>query len=142
MEATVADFLTAAINRDVDAMMETLAPDARLESPVSGRMVIQGDKDLRVLLKTVFGTVRKLTWEPPIGDGSMRVAIGHMKIGPFKLRDATLFELDEEGRIRTMRPHLGPLPAFVVFALALGPKMAIHPALLVRALRRKQPAAG
>lgn len=138
MEATVADFLAAAVNGDVDAMMKALAPEARLESPVSGRMVIQGDRDLRRLLKAVFGTVRRLTWEPPIGEGSKRVAIGHMKIGPFNLRDATLFELDDDGRICRMRPHLGPLPAFVVFTLALGPKMAIHPGLLLRALRAKK----
>lgn len=136
MEDAVADFLAAAVDRDVDAMMGTLAPDARLESPVMGRMVIQRTGDLRVLLRAVFGTVRKLTWEPAIGDGQVRVAVGRMKVGPFKLRDATVFDLDDEGRIARMRPHLGPLPALIVFAIALGPRMMIHPGLLWRALRR------
>ena len=136
MEGSVPDFLTGAVNRDVDAMMGTLAPDARLESPVMGRMVIRGTGDLRVLLEAVFGTGRGLTWEPLIGDGSVRVAVGQMKIGPFKLKDATVFDLDEEGRISRMRPHLGPLGPLIVFAMVLGPKIVIHPGVLWRAVRR------
>jgi ketosteroid isomerase-like protein len=34
---------------DMKALVETLAPDAQLISPISGRMVFRGKGDLRVL---------------------------------------------------------------------------------------------
>jgi hypothetical protein len=55
-------------------IMSTLAPDAELESPLSGRMVFRGHGDLKVLLAAVYGGLSDVTWQPIIGDGSTRVA--------------------------------------------------------------------
>jgi hypothetical protein len=49
-----------------------------------------------------------------------------------------VFELDPDGRIRRIRPHLRPWLASTWFALAIGVKVARHPGVIWRALRRPE----
>ncbi len=115
--------------------MESLSEDAELVSPLSGRMVFRGRDDLRVLLGAVYGTITGLTWSRELVDGDTRVVIGECRVGPLKLDDAMILELNADGQVRRMRPHLRPWLALTLFALMLGPKMARHPGVIVRALR-------
>lgn len=46
-----------------------------------------------------------------------------------------VFELGDDRLIRAIRPHLRPWLATTVFALKLGPKVARHPGVMLRALR-------
>lgn len=135
-ESTVARYRAASEANDIDAMMRTLALDAELVSPLSGRMVFRGREDLRVLLSAVYGSLRDLRWHDEVGDTATRVVIGEGRIGPLRLGDAMVFELAEDGLIRRIRPHLRPWLALTLFALALGPKVARHPGVVLRALRR------
>jgi hypothetical protein len=61
--------------------------------------------------------------------------IGDFKIGPLRGTDAMAFDLDGEGRISSIRPHLRPWLATTLFALLLGPRVARHPGVVWRALR-------
>lgn len=133
---SVAAFCDATRTNDLDALVATLAPDAELISPLSGRMVFRGHDDLRQLLGTVYGDLRDLTWDEVIGDGPTRVAISEGRVGGVTITDALVFELDGSGRIRRLRPHLRPWLATTVFAVRLGPKLVRHPGVLRRALRR------
>ena len=54
----IAEYRTASEANDVDRLVDTLAPDAELISPLLARRVIRGKKDLRLLLAAVYGTVR------------------------------------------------------------------------------------
>ena len=121
---------------DIDGMMETLAPDAELVSPLSGRMVFRGQTDLRVLLTAVYGSMTGLRWREEVGEGDVRVVVGDAAVGPLKIGDAMVFELAPDGRIQRIRPHLRPWLALTLLALKLGPKMGRHPGVLRRALRR------
>ncbi|OBJ39939.1 hypothetical protein A5630_26435 [Mycolicibacterium mucogenicum] len=116
--------------------MAALAPDAELISPLSGRMVFRGRDDLRVLLTAVYAGMRNLEWENVIGDGRTRVAVSRGRIAGLTITDALVFELDDAGLIRRLRPHLRPWLAVTVFALLLGPRLAAHPGVARRALRR------
>jgi hypothetical protein len=136
MDDAVARYRAASEINDIDAMMETLAPDAELVSPLSGHMVFRGQKDLRVLLSAVYGTLRDLTWSSEVGDGKVRAVIGDTKVGPLKLSDAMIFELADDGQIQRIRPHLRPWLAVTLFALLLGPKVGRHPGVVRRALRQ------
>jgi SnoaL-like domain len=120
---------------DVDALVETLAPNAELISPLSARLVFRGRGDLRVLLGAVYGTLRDLRWSDPVGEGSTTLLIGTMRVGPFRLDDAMVFELSPDGLIERIRPHLRPWLATTFFALVLAPKVARHPGVIARALR-------
>jgi SnoaL-like domain len=136
VDDAVARYRTASEANDLDALMETIAPDAELVSPLSGRMVFRGDADLRLLLGAVYSTVRELRWAEEVGDGDARVVIGEFKVGPLRMSDAMAFELAEDGRIRRIRPHLRPWLGTTLFALLLGPRVARHTGLVGRALSR------
>jgi hypothetical protein len=62
--------------------------------------------------------------------------VGEAAVGPVRLGDAMLFELDGDGRIRRIRPHLRPWLALTLFAMTLAPKVGRHPGVVWRALRR------
>ncbi|TGB44311.1 hypothetical protein [Mycolicibacterium peregrinum] len=68
--------------------------------------------------------------------GPLRVAVSEGRVAGVSITDALVLELDDNGQIRRLRPHLRPWLATTVFALLLGPKIARHPAVLRRALRR------
>jgi hypothetical protein len=133
----VARFCTASASNDLDGIVGTLALDAELVSPISGRMVFRGRDDLRVLLTAVYGrTIRNLRWHDRVGTGDLQVVLGDAEIGPLMLTDAMVFELAEDGLIQRLRPHLRPWLALTLFALRLGPKMGRHAGLVRRSLAR------
>src|ERR1700694_2809210 len=136
VDDAVARFRTASEQNDIDGLIATLAPDAELVSPLSGNLVFKGHEDLRVLLSAVYGALEGWRWRQELGDGAIRVVLGDGMIGPFKLADVTVLELDDEGKIRRMRPYLRPWLAETYFALALGPKLAGNFGVILRAARR------
>jgi hypothetical protein len=113
----------------------TLAPDVQLPSPVIGRAVFKGREDVTALLTEVYGMLRDVRWQPPVGDRTTQLAISEARVGPMKIDDAMVFELDAEGRIKRVRPHLRPLLAMVLFFLMMGPRIARAPGVLLRAMR-------
>ncbi len=136
MDDAIARYRAATEANDIEAVMTTLAPDAELVSPISGRMVFRGREDLRILLTAIYGSMTELRWRQEVGDGTVRVVTGEASVGPVKLGDAMVFELADDGRIQRIRPHLRPWLALTIFALKLGPKVGRHPGLVRRALRR------
>ncbi len=136
MDDAITHYCAASAADDIDGLMATLAPDAELVSPLSGHLVFRGHDDLRILLSAVYGSLTGLRWSEPIGDaGSTRVAVSGARLGGIRIDDAMVFELDGGGLIRRIRPHLRPWLATTVFALLLGPKIARHPGVILRALR-------
>jgi hypothetical protein len=136
VDDAVARYRVASESNDMDGLIATLSHDAELVSPLSGRLVFRGRDDLRVLLSAVYGAMKGLRWREEVGDGATRVVMGDGTIGPFKLADAMVCELDAEGRIRRIRPYLRPWLALTFLALRLTPKMGRHPGVMVRASRR------
>jgi len=136
VEDAVIRYRTASESNDMDGLLATLAPDAELISPLSGRLVFRGHDDLRILLGAVYGDMKGLRWREEVGDGATRVVLGDGRIGPFKLADAMVCELDADGSIRRIRPFLRPWLAVTFFALRLAPKIGRHPGVLLRAARR------
>jgi ketosteroid isomerase-like protein len=128
-------YLAAARSNDIDALVETLADDPELVSPLSGRMVFRGRDDLRVLLRVVYGSLRDTTWQVPVRDGNRCVVLGESRVGPARRYDVTVFELTDDGRIQRIRPFVRPWLALSVDALVVGPKMAPHLGVVWRALR-------
>jgi hypothetical protein len=135
VDDAIAIYRKASEANDIDRLMEAIAPDAELVSPLAARGVFRGTADLRVLLGAVYGTLRGLRWKEEIGDGSARVLIGECRVGPLRLTDAMAFDLGKDGRIRRIRPHLRPWLATSVFALLLLPQVGRHPALVLRTMR-------
>lgn len=135
MSEAVASYLAGSEACDIEQILDALAPGAELLSPLAGSMRFSGREDLRTLLSAVYGTISDLRWEPPVGDGSTRVAVGTFKIGGLQASDAMVFDLDADGRIVRIRPHIRPWLGLTAFALLLLPKLAPHPGLVLRAVR-------
>lgn len=135
MHDAIDRYRAASANGDVDGFMSLLADDAELVSPISGRMVFRGTRDLRILFDAVYGSLTGLEWREQVGDGSVALLRGEARIGPFRLGDAMVFELAPDGRIQRIRPHFRPWLGLTAFALVVGAKMARHPGVVVRALR-------
>jgi hypothetical protein len=131
----VGRYRAASEANEIDALVDTLALDAELVSPLSGRMVFRGREDLRILLGAVYGSLSGLRWDHELGDDRIRVLTGECRIGPLRLGDAMIVELGADGQVQRLRPHLRPWLALTAFALVVGPKLATHPGVLWRALR-------
>jgi hypothetical protein len=134
MESAVERYCTASAADDLDGMLETLAPDVELVSPISGRMIFRGRRDLAVLLRAVNGSITQLRWEERVQDGKMHVVIGYGQVAGVQFTDAMVVELAADGGIQRIRPHLRPWLAVTIFALRLAPKLIRHPDVLSRAL--------
>jgi SnoaL-like protein len=130
----VARYCAASEAGDMPALAAALADDVRLASPVSGRMVFAGKRDVHRLLTAVHAVLRGLRWTPVPGDGDRRVALGEARVGGLVLTDAMVFELGADGRITMIRPHLRPWLALTVFATLLLPRVGRHPGMVRRAL--------
>jgi hypothetical protein len=135
MDDAIDRYCRATEANDIESLASTLSAQVELVSPLSGRMVFRGIEDVTLLATQVYGSMRELRWTERFGDGERQVAIGEGRVGPFRLSDAMAFELAPDGRIARIRPHLRPWLATTWFALVLGPKLAPHAAMLLRALR-------
>jgi hypothetical protein len=135
MDDAIGTYREASEGNDLDRFLPVLTPDCEVVSPISGRMVFRGTKDLRVLLGAVYSTTRGMRWTEEVGDGDARVLIGEFKVGPLRCTDAMAFDLAPDGRISRIRPHLRPLLGTMLFAALLGPRVAVHPGVVLRALR-------
>jgi hypothetical protein len=137
VEDALSRYRAASEANDTEALVETLAAEVEVVSPISGRMVFRGRDDVRLLLAAVYGSLRGLRWTETVGDGDRRVLLGAARVGPLRLTDAMVFELDTDGRIRRISPHLRPWLALTLFAAILGPKVGRHPGVVWRALRNR-----
>jgi SnoaL-like protein len=134
MDDAVARYRTGSEAADIDAVMEVIADDVEVVSPISGRMVFRGRDDVRHLLDCVYGTVKDLCWTDEVGDGGRRVLYGEMRVAGLRMTDAMLIDLGTDGRIRRVSPHLRPWLGLTVFAALLGPKVARKRGIVRRAL--------
>lgn len=135
MDDAVSRYCAASEAGDVDGIMAALAPDVELVSPISGKMVFRGSGDVELLLRGVYGSLKGLRWTDTLGDGERRVIVGEARLLGVRLTDAMVLDLDAEGRIRRIGPHIRPWLALTLFAVVLGPKIGIHPGAVFRALR-------
>jgi hypothetical protein len=137
MENAVAAYRVASEANDIDALMDTLAPEVEVVSPISGRMRFRGREDVRVLLTAVYGGLDGLRWSEQLGEGASSVVIGEAKVAGVTLGDAMACELGSDGRIVRIRPHIRPWLALTLLAITLGPRLAGHPGVIMRALRAR-----
>lgn len=136
MDDAVARYRSASERNDMPGLLATLAPDAELVSPISGMLVFCGARDVQTVLAAAYACMSGLRWHEQIDDGDACVLIGSAWVAHVRMSDAMVLELDAEGRIRRIRPHLRPWLALTLLALKIVPRMALHPRVMLRAVRR------
>jgi hypothetical protein len=134
MDDAISRYRSASEAGDIDGIMATLTPDVELVSPISGRMVFRGIDDVGILVAGVYKNLRGLRWTDALGEGERRVIVGEAKLLGVRLTDAMVLDLAPDRRIRRIGPHLRPWLALSLFAVVLGPKLALHPGAIRRAL--------
>ena len=135
MDDAVSRYRAASEAGDIEGIMATLSPDVELVSPISGRMVFRGSDDVGLLVRAVYTSLKGLRWTDTLGEGERRVIVGEAKLLGVRLTDAMVLDLASDGRIRRIGPHLRPWLALSLFAVVLGPRIGIRPAVVWRALR-------
>lgn len=134
----VARFCAAVAAGDVDAVIETMAEDAEMVTPLSSRAVIRGRDDLRVVFASLLPTLsRDLHWRLRVGNADATVAVAEARLGGVRVQDAMLIEQDRDGRIRRVTPHVRPWLGLTVSGFVLGLKLVRHVGVMRRAMRRK-----
>lgn len=131
----VARYRAASEAGDLAGMTAALAPDVELVSPISGRLVFRGPDDVRAVLGAVVESIADVRWTHEAAGERRRVVMGEAAVGPFHMTDAMVLELDAQGRIRRLTPHLRPWLALTLLALRLGIRLARRPGVLRRAMR-------
>jgi hypothetical protein len=132
---SISHYRSASEANDLTRLMEATTADVEVVSPISGRMVFKGQKDVEFLLRAVYGVLRGQKWQEAIGEGDRRVLYGEARLLGVRLTDAMVFDLAPDGSIRRISPHLRPWLALTLFAVVLGPKVGIRPGVVWRALR-------
>ena len=132
----IAEFRAALDANDLDRLVDTLATDVEFVSPLVARGLVRGKQDVRQVFSAIYRSLSQAHWTEQIVDGDRGVLIAKARVGPFGVDNAMVFKLDRDGRIQGLRPHLRPWPAATLFGLTVGLKLARHPGLFWRALRR------
>lgn len=135
MDDAVSRYRAASEAGDIDGILATLAPDVELVSPISGRMVFRGSEDVGLLVRAVYGSLKRLSWTDTLGEGERRVIFGEARLLGVRLTDAMVLDLAPDGRIRRIGPHIRPWLALTLFAVVLGPRIGVRPGVVARALR-------
>jgi hypothetical protein len=127
-------YRSASQANDIDNIMESLSDDVEVASPIVGRMRFQGQRDVRILFSAVYSLATGLEWHRELVGEHTHVLIGEMHVGPFRLSDAMVLDIGEDGRICRVTPHLRPWLGLTVFAVCLGTRLITKPGMLWRAI--------
>lgn len=122
--ATTARFRRAAEANDIGELLETLAPDVILHSPISDRLSFSGREEIRELLGSVFATISDIRYFADVGDEHTRALFYRAEVNGQPLEEATRIELDDDGQIREITLFFRPLPALATLTSALAPRVA------------------
>jgi hypothetical protein len=109
---------------DVEGVIETLAPDVVLHSPITDRFSFHGRDEVRDLLRSVFASIDGIRYFADVGNTRTRALFYRASIGGQPVEEATRLELDEAGRITEITLFFRPLPGLTALTAALAPRVA------------------
>ena len=127
-------FLEAFRARDLDAIVESLAPDVVINGPVSARLSFRGRDRARELFAIVLDILEDAHFEYEHEDGEVGVVVLRVRMAGRELHETQVMRMDAEGRERELTLFMRPLPWLAGLAAAIGPR-------LVRGRRGRVPAA-
>ncbi|WP_336215542.1 nuclear transport factor 2 family protein [Nonomuraea sp. LPB2021202275-12-8] len=110
--------------KDLDALMDTLAPGVVFHSPLSATARFEGDRALRGLFAVVFDVVSDLRYHTDVGDDRTRMLAATARVGRQELEESALVRLDEHGLVEEITLWIRPLPALTAMMAALGTGLA------------------
>ncbi|GAA2371650.1 nuclear transport factor 2 family protein [Nonomuraea africana] len=121
---TALRYREAGENKDLDALMATLAPDVVFHSPLSARAGFHGHDELRELFGVVFSMIGELRYHTDVGDERTHMLAATTTLGEHTMEESCLLRFDENGLINEITMFVRPLPALTRLMAALGPGLA------------------
>lgn len=117
-------FPAAVVAGDLDAIVDLLAPDVVVISPITSRFRFEGRDQVADLFSAVLDTFADITVFEQCGTGDRRAVAWRARIGKHQVEGTDLLRLDEQGKVREIRLFLRPLPGLAAAAATLGPRLA------------------
>jgi hypothetical protein len=109
---------------DVDGVLELVAPDVVLRSPITASFEFRGREELRELLEAVFATIEDIRYHDELGDSRSRALFYRARVGSQPLEEAALVRLDEQARITELTLWFRPLRGLTKLTAGLAPRLA------------------
>jgi SnoaL-like protein len=122
--ATTRRFREAAEAHDIDALLDTLAEDVVLRSPITDRVRFQGRAELGELMRSVFATVEDIHYFADVGDARTRALFDRARVGGQALEQAVRVQLNARQQIQEITIFFRPLPGLASLTAALAPRVA------------------
>jgi SnoaL-like protein len=116
-------FRAAVEARDIDAMVEALAPDVKFHSPMAHRP-FEGRDAVRVLFTALFETFEDFhyTDELEAGDGT-HALVFRARVGDKQLQGLDLMRMNDEGLIHEFTVMIRPASGLMALGQAMAPKV-------------------
>lgn len=110
---------------DVEGVIQTLAADVTLRSPITDRVVFRGAAEVGDILRSVFSTLTDMHYFADVGDERTRALFYRAQVrGRQPVEEAMRVELNAAGEITAFTIFYRPLPGLAAFAAALAPRVA------------------
>ena len=116
-------FRSAMEARDHAAVVDALAPDVVLRSPIIGR-TFQGREAVGALFKGVLDNIEDLRYTDELEGARSHVLSFTARFGKQEIEAVDLLRFDEHGKISELTVIIRPLTGVVAVAKALGPYVA------------------
>src|SRR6476469_7449615 len=118
-------FRVAAEEKNVAMMMETLADDVELHSPVLFRG-FEGREAVGMVLAHVAGVLEDLTYvDEAVGEGTVVLRFRAM-VGDLELEGIDYLTLDEDGRVADLTVFMRPMKALTAFNARMAERLGVE----------------
>lgn len=117
-------FRQAVERHDVEAAIETLAPDIVLHSPITNKVTFSGHDEMRDLFRAVFASIEDIRYFADIGATHTRALFYRATVKGQPVEEATRLQLNDDGLIQDITLFFRPLPGLASVTVALAPRVA------------------
>jgi hypothetical protein len=125
-ELPTARLRSAMLARDLAAVLDTFASDARLHSPLTDRLEFHGHEQLCLLIPVLFDVLQDLTYTAELADGSTAFLVARATVGGLDLELVDHIRYRPDGKIADFTTFFRPLPAAAVALQLIGAGLGRH----------------
>jgi ketosteroid isomerase-like protein len=137
-ETAKLDLRLAMERGDLEAVLDTFAPDAVLRSPLTSRLTFNGREQIEAVMGVVIDVFEDLRYTDQLVSGDRAVLVASARVGGKELEMVDHLRLDEQGKIRELTVFFRPFPSIAVamrlIATGLGARKGKGTALAMSAL--------
>lgn len=116
-------FRAAVEARDLDAMVETLAPDVVFNSPVAFKP-FEGRETVGKVLGAVLSTFEDFRYTDELDTDGVHALVFRARVGDKEVEGIDLLRMNDAGEIADFTVLVRPASALMALGEAMGPKVA------------------